>query len=91
MSETRFAYPFYVSWEWRKCRAAYLKKEPLCERCGEPATQVHHKIRLTPDNIKNPDIALNFDNLEALCETCHQQEHRPAIRWRCDPLGHVEL
>ena len=86
-----FAYAFYVSAEWKKCRKDYLKKEPLCQRCGQPATQVHHKIRLTPDNIKNPDIALNFDNLEALCEDCHKQEHRPAVRWRCDETGHVEL
>lgn len=91
MKEQSFAYNFYTSWEWRKCRADYLKKEPLCERCGQPATQVHHKIKLTPDNIKEPAIALSFSNLEALCESCHQQEHRPTIRWRCDPMGHVKL
>ena len=90
MKEHSFAYKFYVSETWRKCRLAYLQKEPLCERCGNPATQVHHKARLTPDNIRDPAIALNFDNLEALCDRCHQQEHRP-IRWRCDEMGHVEL
>jgi 5-methylcytosine-specific restriction endonuclease McrA len=86
-----FAYAFYTSWEWRKCRAAYLKKQPLCERCGQPATQVHHKIKLTPDNIRQPSISLSFDNLEALCDFCHQQEHKPQIRWRCDEMGHVQL
>ena len=91
MKEHSFAYSFYVSWEWKKCRAAYLKKQPLCERCGNPATQVHHKIRLTPANIKEPDTTLNFNNLEALCDSCHQLEHKPTVRWRCDSYGHVEL
>lgn len=86
-----FAFRFYKSWEWQCCRAEYLKKEPLCERCGMPAEHVHHKIRLTPDNLKDPTIALNFDNLESLCEKCHKKEHRPNIRWRCDAFGHVEL
>lgn len=86
-----FAYKFYVSREWRKCRAAYLRKEPLCERCGQPATQVHHKNKLTSENISDPAISLSFTNLEALCESCHKQEHKPTIRWRCDAMGHVEL
>lgn len=91
MKQKTFAYNFYVSNEWRACRAAYLKKEPLCERCGQPATQVHHKIKLTPTNIKQPTVSLNPDNLEALCEICHHKEHRPTINWRCDQFGHVEL
>lgn len=90
-----FAYGFYISPEWRACREAYLKRHPLCERCAgqgiaEPATQVHHRIRLTPDNLRDPGVALNPRNLEALCETCHRQEHR-TVRWRCDEMGHVEI
>lgn len=86
-----FAYSFYVSDEWRRCRMAYLKREPLCERCGQPARQVHHKIRLTPANIKDPSVSLNPENLEALCEACHQLEHGPRRRWRCDAVGRVIL
>lgn len=92
-----FAYAFYVSEEWRRCREGYLRKVGgLCERCAAkgmivPAEEVHHKVRLTPENIRDPRVALNWDNLEALCLECHKQEHRPEIRWRCDPRGHVEL
>jgi 5-methylcytosine-specific restriction endonuclease McrA len=50
----------------------------------EPATQVHHKIRLTSDNLGNPAVSISFDNLEALCDQCHQDEHKRK-RWRCDP------
>ena len=36
---------------------------------------VHHKTYITEDNINNPDITLNWDNLECLCQTCHNKEH----------------
>lgn len=52
----------------------------MCERCStdeEPilAKIVHHIIYLTPFNINNPNISLNHDNLEALCQDCHNKEH----------------
>ena len=48
----------------------------LCCRCGNPAEEVHHKIRLTPGNIMDPNITLNEDNLESLCKDCHFAEHK---------------
>lgn len=36
---------------------------------------MHHKIPLTPENIYNPEITLNWDNLELLCSSCHSIEH----------------
>lgn len=71
-----FAKSFYNSKAWKVTRLTVLEREHfLCERCGEPASQVHHKIWLRPDNINDPNITLNLENLEALCETCHQHEH----------------
>lgn len=71
-----FAKPFYTSAKWRNTQKAYMKsRHYVCERCGRPAEIVHHKIWLNPTNINNPDITLNWDNLEALCRTCHQHEH----------------
>ena len=92
----RFAYAFYISPEWIKCRQAYAKsKGLLCERCFSrglvtPGEQVHHKIKLTPANIHDPSVSLNWDNLELLCRRCHQEEHS-GRRWRCDEFGHVDL
>lgn len=91
-----FASEFYCSWAWIKCARAYKKsKGGLCERCWSkglivPAEEVHHKVKLTPDNISDPKIALNWDNLECLCKNCHMEEHS-RTRWRADELGHVEL
>ena len=96
MSEPRFAHNFYKSSAWMKCARAYRKeKGGLCERCWKnglitQGEEVHHKIRLTPENINDPAIALNWDNLELLCKNCHLEEHKK-IRWRVDELGHVDL
>lgn len=71
-----YAKGFYTSKAWRDTQRAYmLSKNYVCERCGRPAGIVHHKTYITPGNIHDPEITLNFDNLEALCPTCHQNEH----------------
>ncbi len=96
MNEPKFAKHFYKSGSWAKCRKAYIQNVGgLCERCFAegrivPGAEVHHKIRLTPENINDPSIALSFDNLELLCLEHHHQEHRPT-RWRSDPTGRIDL
>ena len=67
---------FYNSKEWRRVSSAYMSsKSYICERCGKPATICHHKKWLNAQNVHDPSIALNFDNLEALCQECHNAEH----------------
>ena len=75
-----FSKAFYKSSAWIKCRKAFLSIHPYCNRCEQagkitPAEHVHHKIWLTPKNINDPYITLNWDNLEALCHDCHTKEH----------------
>ena len=72
-----FSKRFYNSKEWKRVRKIYISsKFGICERCGKPnAKQVHHKKWLTPENINDPNITFNFQNLELLCDTCHQKEH----------------
>lgn len=97
MSNMRaFTQPFYSSPAWKACRAAYIKSVGgLCERCRKngritAGAEVHHKVRLTPQNVNDPRVALSWSNLELLCEACHKAEHRKtARRWRCDERGHV--
>ena len=85
-----FAKKFYNSSVWKKTRAAYLKSvHYLCERClvegrCEPANIVHHKIHLTPTNINNPSITLDFKNLEAVCKSCHDDTHNPSATTQKD-------
>ena len=85
---------FYTTRAWRHCRESYLKSVGgLCEICYKkglivPAVHVHHIEHLTGENVNDPRISLNAENLMALCEECHTEQHR-SMRWRCDAFGRV--
>ena len=94
---------FYRSRAWKQCRDGFLRSRGgLCERClargiinaGSPDVplQVHHKVHLTEENVSDPAVALNWDNLVLLCATCHAEMHSSASakRWIVDEFGHVE-
>ena len=78
---------FYNSREWRECRRAYISHVGgLCERCKakgiiQAGRVVHHKIHLTAENYTRPEISLSFQNLELLCQSCHEEEHRGKRRY----------
>jgi len=87
-----FARSFYLSGPWKRTRKAYYKyRLGMCERCYEAGEIVHHKIWLTPQNINDPKIALDWKNLELLCLDCHNKEHKtkPNERYRFDEKGRL--
>lgn len=88
-----FAKKFYASKQWEQCRTAYISSVyGLCARCdNEPGLILHHKIALKPSNINNPDITLNFDNLELLCLIHHNAINGKQIelRYIFDSNGNV--
>ena len=96
-----FARAFYDSPAWRHTRRAYASSVGnLCERCLRsgryvPGVIVHHINHLTPENITNPDIALDWSNLELVCRDCHAEIHeaethrRAPRRYRVDKTGRV--
>lgn len=93
-----YAVRFYSSKAWKKTRMAYAKsKRNLCEIClakglYKPGEIVHHKIHLSPDNINDPTVTLNWDNLQLVCRDCHADIHdydRRKRRYRIDDLGRV--
>ena len=85
-----FAKEFYNSTAWKVCREAYKHKAKyLCERCGRPGEIVHHKKRVTPLTVDNPEVTLNFSNLELLCRDCHAKEHKKIERYIIDEFGRV--
>jgi len=78
---------FYDSKQWRKVRELYKKQQlGLCERCYKRGNEVHHKIYLTPENVHDPKIALDFSNLELLCTKCHNEEHKRSGKVTRDDL-----
>lgn len=75
---------FYQSAAWRAVRAAFLRENPLCERCQArgrvvPAVVADH---VTP--LKDGGQRFDWCNLSALCVSCHNRKtaaetalHRP--------------
>lgn len=63
-------------WEWRKKRAAVLKRDRYMCRCQDckgrrlPASEVDHVI---PKHLGGTD---EFDNLAAINEDCHKEKTR---------------
>lgn len=92
-----YAEKFYSSKEWQECRKAYAaSKQYLCEDCLKkglitPGEIVHHIIHLTPANIDDPSITLNFNNLRLVCRECHAAEHgaKANLRYIIDSNGKV--
>lgn len=76
-----YAKRFYKSKAWRECRVGYITSvDGLCERCLErgvytPGYIVHHIKHITPNNINDPNITLNWDNLMYVCHDCHNRIH----------------
>lgn len=76
-----FAGNFYKTKDWKKVRDLYREKAGgLCEICWQnglvvPGVIVHHKIHLDENNINNPDVTLNMNNLQLVCRDCHAEIH----------------
>jgi 5-methylcytosine-specific restriction endonuclease McrA len=74
-----YAKDFYNSKAWKDTQAAYMESQNyICERCGNVARIVHHIKYITPQNICDPYITLDWNNLEAICIDCHNAEHMGA-------------
>ncbi len=93
-----FARGFYGSQQWKDCRESYAKyKRYLCEDClakglYTPGEIVHHIIHLNPENINDPSVTLNFDNLRLVCRKCHGEVHsKKDRRYVIDDDGKVIL
>ena len=92
-----FSRQFYHTTAWKDVRIYVLHRDQmLCQDCLKkgmytPAEEVHHVVELTPENVNDPSIALNPDNLVSLCRSCHKSRHesKPARRYTIDENGRV--
>jgi 5-methylcytosine-specific restriction protein A len=64
------------SHSWRKVRDAYIGEHAVCERCGRPAAEVHHRDGRHPSERGAND----WRNLMAVCVGCHRALEREARR-----------
>ena len=69
-------YKFYGTKEWEAFRQYIItKRNGLCERCGGAGWIVHHKEYISNININDMSIVYGEDNIELLCQECHNIEH----------------
>ena len=77
MKKPKVLHNFYKSDSWRAARELKIMSvNGFCERCGSIGIEVHHKNRLSIDNVTDTSTSLNQDNLELLCRDCHNKEHK---------------
>ncbi len=77
MKKPKVLHNFYKSPAWLAARELKIVSvNSLCERCGQIGIEVHHKERLSFDNVYDSSVSLNQDNLELLCRDCHNKEHK---------------
>lgn len=75
LEHTAEAKRFYKSKAWQKCRASYISKVyGICEHCEAPGYIVDHIEEINIDNINDPNVTLNHDNLQYLCTPCHNKK-----------------
>jgi len=56
---------------WTKFRLYYLRQHPICSKCANPATLIHHIVDLKKHGDKYED-----SNLQPLCVACHNKIHK---------------
>lgn len=81
-----WAKSFYNSDRWKNCRAGYISERirvdgGMCQACKRNLGYiVHHKIILTPENISNPSVSLNWENLSYECKDCHDKHEGHGVK-----------
>lgn len=77
MKKPKALHNFYKSETWKRTREIKIRSvNGRCERCGGIGIEVHHRHRLTVDNVEDTSISINPGNLELLCKDCHNKEHK---------------
>lgn len=90
-----YAEQFYKSATWVKTSKAYAKSVGgLCERCRsrgivKAGELVHHITHISPENIHDESVTLNWDNLMLVCRDCHAELHKSQKRYKVDSMGRV--
>ncbi len=59
----------YQNAKWHSFRAEYLKSNPNCAKCGQPAVECHHVIPHRGDAY----LFADFASVIGLCKSCHSR------------------
>lgn len=87
--------PFYHTAAWKRVRQVALSRDQgMCQDCMDRfragygvrprrAQMVHHIIPIE----ERPDLALDLNNLRALCNECHNQAHPEKHKPKAPPAA----
>ena len=69
-------YRLIQSERWRRLRREKLRKNPYCEVCGVPATEVHHLTPVESMPLRQMELLMfDMQNLQSICRKCHVKAH----------------
>ena len=66
---SKVADPFYLGAPWRRFRAWWMSRHPLCARCGRPGVLVDHVVPISAGGAR-----LHPSNVQTLCSRCHNRK-----------------
>jgi len=68
---------------WKRVRRRKLAEQPGCQRCDQPATDVHH---IDGRGLAGPE-GYAIENTESLCHSCHSKHTNATTYggWRTKP------
>lgn len=69
---------FYQRAAWKRLRAAHLQSEPLCRKCRQAGRLTEASIvdHVVPFTSTQDPLALDANNLQSLCTSCHSSKTR---------------
>lgn len=65
---------FYHSARWKRLRAWFLRRHPLCEMCLKDGRVTPSKVVDHIQEIADGGARYDTDNLQALCIACHNSK-----------------
>ena len=78
---------FYHSKEWRRLRAIFKAKNPLCVECAKKNRVVEMYAVDHIRSIKDGGAALDENNLQSLCKSCHARKTGRESRRRTNKIN----
>lgn len=70
--------------QWKRFRAEYLQRHPVCVVCSGIATEVDHIIPLRSGGARFDEI-----NLQSMCHVCHSKKTRGDQEYGQEKKGHI--
>jgi 5-methylcytosine-specific restriction enzyme A len=76
----------YATTTWRKFTADYLKRHPICVKCGQPSQATDHNLMSAPEMLTQFGRFIYDERYyRALCTSCNTKERNR--KWKRTPKG----